>query len=283
MYDLTSPAVIRHLCEQYGFTLKKAFGQNFLTDADVLRSIADASGKDGILEIGPGFGTLTAMLASHAGKVVSVELDTTLAPVLETTLAGFDNIKIRFEDIMKTDITALLNEEFSGMPVSVAANLPYYVTTPILMKLLEGRYPFETIVVMVQKEVADRMVAKPGTKDYGALTLAVLYYTEAVVIDTVPAGKFVPAPKVDSAVVSMKVRRNSPIAAPEKAYFSLVKAAFAQRRKTLLNGLANAGSFGDKETIKRVLTSLGYHLNLRGETLSMKEFSDIANAFERIK
>lgn len=281
MYDLTSPSVIRHLCDEFGFSFKKGFGQNFLTDADVLLSIAEAAGSEGVLEIGPGFGTLTAVLGNRAKKVVSIEIDRTLEPVLRTTLAGFDNIKIHFADVMKTDLKELINEEFPGMSLSVAANLPYYVTSPILMKLLEEKLPFENIVVMVQKEVAERIVAKPGTKDYGALTLAVSYYADAEIITTVPAESFVPAPKVDSAVVSMKLLKEPPIDAPEKDYFRLVKASFAQRRKTMLNALSNAGFYGSKDDIKAVLESLGYDSNLRGETLSMKEFSEIAKRFTK--
>ncbi len=281
MYDLTSPSVIRHLCDEFGFSFKKGFGQNFLTDADVLLSIAEAAGSEGVLEIGPGFGTLTAVLGNRAKKVVSIEIDRTLEQVLKTTLAGFDNIKIHFADVMKTDLKKLINEEFPGMSLSVAANLPYYVTSPILMKLLEEKLPFENIVVMVQKEVAERIVAKPGTKDYGALTLAVSYYADAEIITTVPAESFVPAPKVDSAVVSMKLLKEPPIDAPEKDYFRLVKASFAQRRKTMLNALSNAGFYGSKDDIKAVLESLGYDSNLRGETLSMKEFSEIAKRFAK--
>lgn len=279
MYDLTSPSVIRHLCDEYGFSFKKSFGQNFLTDKDVLFDIAEAADAEGVLEIGPGFGTLTAALALKAKKVVSVELDRSLKPVLAETLAGFDNITLHFNDIMKTDIVQLIDEEFEGLEVSVAANLPYYVTTPILMKLLEGKYRFKNIVIMVQKEVADRIVAKPGKKDYGALTLAVGYYAEAKIIDSVPAEKFIPSPKVDSAVVALKILRAPPIEADEKDYFRLVKAAFSQRRKTLLNALANSGAYGGKENIKAVLEQMGYDTNVRGETLSMKEFSDLAIKF----
>ena len=279
MYDLTSPSVIRHLCDEYGFSFKKSFGQNFLTDKDVLFDIAEAADAEGILEIGPGFGTLTAALALKAKKVVSVELDRSLEPVLAETLAGFDNITLHFNDIMKTDIAQLIDEELEGLEVSVAANLPYYVTTPILMKLLEGKYRFKNIVMMVQKEVADRIVAKPGKKDYGALTLAVGYYAEAKIIDSVPAEKFIPSPKVDSAVVALEFLRAPPIEADEKDYFRLVKAAFSQRRKTLLNALANSGAYGGKENIKAVLEQMGYDTNVRGETLSMKEFSDLAIKF----
>lgn len=279
MYDLTSPSVIKNICDRYGFSFKKAYGQNFLTDKNVLFNIAEAAESECILEIGPGFGTLTAALASRAKKVVAVELDKTLKPVLSETLAGFDNISVIFEDIMKTDIGKLIEENFQESDVSVAANLPYYVTTPILMKLLEGKYPFKNIIIMVQKEVADRIVAKPGRKDYGALTLAVNYYANAEIIENVPANKFIPAPKVDSAVVALEILRAPPIEASEKDYFRLVKAAFSQRRKTLLNALSNSGAYGDKERIRSVIEEMGYDTNLRGETLSMKEFSDLAIKF----
>lgn len=276
MYDLTSPSVIKYLCEKYGFSFKKSYGQNFLTDPNVLSDIAKAAETEGILEIGPGFGTLTAFLAEEAKKVVSVELDESLSPVLKETLAGFDNIKIRFGDIMKTDIKKLLDEEFSGMEVSVAANLPYYVTTPILMKLLEDKLPFKNIIIMVQKEVAERIVAKPGKKDYGALSLAVSYYAQAQIINNVPAEKFIPKPKVDSAVVALKLLKAPPVEAEEKEYFKLVRTAFLQRRKTLLNALSNSGIYGDKDRIRNVLESMGYDPNIRGEALSMQEFSDLA-------
>ncbi|MDP4133542.1 MAG: 16S rRNA (adenine(1518)-N(6)/adenine(1519)-N(6))-dimethyltransferase RsmA [Bacillota bacterium] len=276
MYDLTSPKVIRALCNEYGFKFKKSYGQNFLTDSDVLYKIAEIAGEEGVLEIGPGFGTLTAFLAQRSKKVLAIELDESLKPIIDTTLAGFNNIDIVYKDIMKTDIRALLNEYFNGMSVSVAANLPYYVTTPIVLKLLEERLPFKKVIVMVQKEVGDRMVAKPGTKDYGALTIAVDYYSKAEIIEKVPASSFIPAPKVDSCVVSMEIRTEPYINADEKMFFSVVKAAFAQRRKTLSNGLANSGLFGTKENIQKLIEELGYDGNVRGETLSIIEFSNIA-------
>ncbi len=244
--------------------------------------IAREAGENGILEIGPGFGALTAALAQRAKKVVSVELDEALAPVLKATLAGFDNVELVFSDIMKINIQALLKTHFGTMPVSVAANLPYYVTTPILMRLLEEKLPFTDIVVMVQKEVAERIVASPGGKEYGALTLAVSYYAEPSIIAYVPKESFIPSPKVDSAVVKMHLRTAPPIHAEENAYFSLVKAAFSQRRKTLANALVNAGRFGDKNTVIEVLERLGLDASVRGETLSMQMFSDIAEAFNRL-
>lgn len=279
MYDLTNPTVIKHLCDEFGFSFKKGFGQNFLTDASILKKIADAADADGILEIGPGFGTLTAVLGTCAKKVISLEIDKTLEPVLKSTLVGFDNIKVLFSDVMKTDLKKLLEEEFQGMNVSVAANLPYYLTSPILMKLLEEKLPFRNIVVMVQKEVADRIVAKAGTKDYGALTLAISYYADAEIIAHVPKESFIPAPKVDSAVVKLTLLDSPPIEAPEKDFFKLVKASFAQRRKTMLNALSNSNNYGSKEEIRAILEKAGYDSNLRGETLSMQEFSQLALRF----
>lgn len=283
MYDLTNPNIIRHLCDEFGFGFKKGFGQNFLTDATVLKKIADAAESQGILEIGPGFGTLTAVLGNTAKKVVSLEIDKTLEPVLKTTLAGFDNIRIIFSDVLKTDLKKLLEDEFSSMSVSVAANLPYYLTSPIIMKLLEEKLPFRNIVVMVQKEVAERIVAKPGTKDYGALTLAVSYYATAEIIADVPKESFIPSPKVDSAVVKLTLLEKPPIEASEKDYFRLVKASFAQRRKTMINALSNSNNYGSKDEIKSVLEKAGYDSNLRGETLSMQEFSKLALKFSELK
>ncbi len=283
MYDLTNPTVIKHLCDEFGFSFKKGFGQNFLTDASILKKIADAADADGILEIGPGFGTLTAVLGTCAKKVISLEIDKTLEPVLKSTLVGFDNIKVLFSDVMKTDLKKLLEEEFQGMNVSVAANLPYYLTSPILMKLLEEKLPFRNIVVMVQKEVADRIVAKAGTKDYGALTLAISYYADAEIIAHVPKESFIPAPKVDSAVVKLTLLDSPPIEAPEKDFFKLVKASFAQRRKTMLNALSNSNNYGSKEEIRAILEKEGYDSNLRGETLSMQEFSQLALRFSESK
>lgn len=282
MYDLTDPKIIKYLCSRYGFTFSKSMGQNFITDPSVLMNIASKAtdGTEGVIEIGPGFGSLTAALASKAEKVVAIELDKRLEPVLGETLSGFGNIGIIWEDCLKVDMPKLLSEEFSGMKVSVAANLPYYITTPILMNLIEGRYPFSRIIVMVQKEVAERLCAAPGGKEYGAVTLTAQYFTEPEILEIVPAGSFIPAPKVDSAVVSMEVRRR-PLVEPkdEKLFFALIKAAFSQRRKTLVNALSNSGKFGDKANVQKAITALGHSENIRGEALSIKEFSDLADFF----
>lgn len=282
MYDLTDPKIIKYLCKKYGFTFSKSMGQNFITDAGVLMRMAERAteGVGGVIEIGPGFGSLTAALATKAEKVTAVELDRRLAPVLGETLSGFNNIEIIWDDCLKVDMRALLEGRYAGMRVSVAANLPYYITTPILMELLESRLPFKRITVMVQKEVAERLCASPGGKDYGAVTVAAQYYSEPEITEIVPASSFIPAPKVDSAVVAMELRSRPPVEPKdEKLFFSLVKAAFSQRRKTLVNALANSGKFGSKELAAAGVASLGLGESVRGEALGVKDFSDLADFF----
>ncbi len=282
MYDLTDPGIIKYLCRRYGFTFSKSMGQNFITDPSVLASIAERAtdGAEGVIEIGPGFGSLTAALASRAEKVAAIELDRRLEPVLAETLAGFGNIEIIWGDCLKTDYNALLSEKFPGMSVSVAANLPYYITTPILMHLIESRFPFKRIIVMVQKEVAERLCASPGGKDYGALTLAARYYTEPEILGIVPAASFIPAPKVDSAVVSLEIRSAPAVGVKdERLFFSLVRAAFSQRRKTLANSLYNSGKFGAKADISAAIASLGLGESVRGEALDIKDFASLADFF----
>lgn len=282
MYELTDPKIIKSLCARFGFTFSKSMGQNFITDPSVLASIASIATKDseGIIEIGPGFGSLTAALASKAKRLVAIELDKRLENVLKETLGGFENIEIIWNDCLKVDFRSLLESRFSGMNVSVAANLPYYITTPIIMNLLENRYPFKRIVVMVQKEVAQRLCAEPGGKEYGAITLTTQYFTKPEIILSVPAQSFIPAPKVDSAVVSLTVRGTPPVSVKdERLFFSLIKAAFSQRRKTLVNSLTNSGKFGSKETIERAITSIGKDIRIRGERLNIQEFSDLADFF----
>ncbi len=282
MYELTDPKIIKSLCTRFGFTFSKSMGQNFITDPSVLAHIAARAteGAEGVIEIGPGFGSLTAALASRAEKVTAIELDRRLEPVLKETLAGFGNTDIIWRDCLKVDFNELLNTRFSGMNVSVAANLPYYITTPILMNLIENRYPFKRIIVMVQKEVAQRLCASPGGKDYGAVTLTAQYYTRPEIIEIVPASGFIPAPKVDSAVISLELR-DEPAVRPkdERLFFALIKAAFSQRRKTLLNCLANSGKFGTKEEIEGAISALGKDIRLRGETLSIEEFAALSDVF----
>ena len=278
--DLTSPRVIKDIAARFGFTFSKGLGQNFLLDSSVLDRIVEAAEIDfGVLEVGPGFGVLTKHLAQTGKKVVSVEIDRRLLPVLDYTLEGYDNVTVIERDIMKTDVAELINEEFDGKKISVAANLPYYITTPIITSLIEAQLPLKNIVVMVQKEVAQRICAKPGKKDYGAITVLCQYYTEPEMVCIVPAGSFYPPPKVDSAVLCMKMRDKPAVQVmDEKLFFRVVKAAFAQRRKTLLNCLQSAFS-ADKETISAVLDTVGISPQIRGVKLGLEDFGKIADAF----
>lgn len=281
MLDLTNIEVIKYLCNKYGFKFSKDMGQNFLTDPGVIDKISRAAceGADSVLEIGPGFGCLTAALGQRADKVVSIELDKRLEGVLKETLAGFDNIKLYWEDCMKADINKIIAEELHGQ-VSVAANLPYYITTPIVMRLLEGNYGFKKIVVMVQKEVAERFCALPGGKEYGAVSLAVQYRADAKIICNVSKEKFIPSPKVDSAVVEMTLLDNPKVQPKsEKIFFELIKASFAQRRKTLVNSLSNAGKFGSKENIAKAVKAIGKDVSIRGEKLSAEDFCALSDEF----
>lgn len=276
--DLTSPGVIRSIQDKFGFTFKKGLGQNFLTSQSVLEDIVTAAEPDGgILEIGPGFGSLTSQLALTGQKVVAVELDSRLMNVLEYTLAEFDNVKIVNEDVLKLDIKKLIREEFGNEKISIAANLPYYITTPIITKLLEEKLPVKNIVVMVQKEVALRMAAKPASKECGAISVLCRYYTEPSIIRNVPASLFVPPPKVDSAVLKLKVLEKPSVeVTDEKMFFRVVKASFAQRRKTLLNCLC-AGFSIPKSEMSELLESIGITPQRRGETLSLEEFAGISD------
>ena len=277
--DLTSPRTIRSIQEKFGFTFKKGLGQNFLTSQNVLEEIVYAAEIDsGVIEVGPGFGVLTSELAKNSDKVVTIEIDERLLDVLEYTLANYDNVKIVNSDILKLDLHKLIQEEFGDEKVSIAANLPYYITTPIITKLLEEKLPLKNIVVMVQKEVALRMAAKPSSKDYGAITVLCQYYTEPSVVTNVPASLFVPPPKVDSAVLQLKIREKPAVQVQdEKMFFRVVKAAFSQRRKTLLNCLCSNFSF-PKEEMSALLEDIGIMPSRRGETLSLQEFADISDA-----
>lgn len=282
MYSLTDRKTIEYLCNKYDFKFKKGLGQNFLTDESVLINVAEAAEIEdgGVLEIGPGFGVLTAVLAQRAKKVLAVEIDEKVMPVLAETLAGFDNIEIVNKDILKCDVSELIHEHFGDEKISVAANLPYYITTPVIMKLLEEHLPLSNIAVMVQKEVAERMCAAPGGKEYGAVTVAVNYYCEPSLVCNVGRHMFVPAPNVDSAVLKLKLREKPPVCViSEKTFFSVVKAAFSQRRKTLFNALKNSGNFGSAENIDNVLNAAGIDKQIRGERLSIEEFAKIANGF----
>ncbi len=281
MLDVCNPQVMKSLLAEYGFHFSKSKGQNFLTQRWVPRRIAEDSGVDrscGVLEIGPGFGPLTQELCLRAGRVVALEVDTTLKPVLSRTVGEFDNLEILFCDALKADLPALTAEKFHGLKPMACANLPYYITSPVLTKLLESRC-FSSITVMVQKEVAQRICARPGTADYSAFSILCQYYTQPELLFDVPASCFMPQPKVTSAVVCLQSRTAPPAEiADEALFFRTVRAAFAMRRKTLLNGLS--AGFGElsKQQISALLEACGIAPTVRGETLGIPEFADIANA-----
>jgi 16S rRNA (adenine1518-N6/adenine1519-N6)-dimethyltransferase len=274
------------ILKKYNFSFQKKFGQNFLIDTHVLDKIIRAAGitkEDCILEIGPGIGTMTQYLAQAAGKVVAVEIDKALIPILADTLAAYDNVKIINDDVLKVDIRKLVEEENGGRPVKVVANLPYYITTPIIMGLYENHVPIESITVMVQKEVADRMQEGPGSKDYGALSLAVQYYAEPYIVANVPPNCFMPRPKVGSAVIRLTSHEKPPVdVEDEKLLFRLIRASFNQRRKTLANGLKNSAELNlPKEVIVESIEELGKGTSVRGEALSLEEFAALSNSICR--
>ena len=282
MRPLTSPKVIKDIIGKYNFRFSKSLGQNFLIDGNIVEKIVDGAGiiqDDGVLEIGPGIGTLTQELIDRARRVVAVEIDKNLLPVLEETLGSPSNLSIVHGDILKTDIAGLVDEFFEGKDFKVVANLPYYITTPIIMRFLEEQLPFTSLTVMVQKEVAQRMAAEPGEKEYGALSVAVQYYTNPRMVCKVPASVFMPKPKVDSMVINLE-RRDSPPAEVDDRdiFFKVVRTAFAKRRKTLLNNLTS-GELGEwsREKILEALEAAGVDPQRRGETLSIQEFAGIAN------
>lgn len=282
MKNLADVRVVKQILAESGFKFSKSLGQNFLIDENVLDKMIVNGGinKDvNVLEIGPGFGTLTQKLCQNAKKVVAVEIDSTVIPILTQNTEEFDNLKIINADVMKTDLKKLIADEFGDEPVKVAANLPYYITTPIIMMLLENELKVEDIIIMIQKEVADRIAAKPCTKDYGALTVAVNFYSSAEVIVNVPPSAFIPQPKVSSSVIKLEVRDEPPVSVKDKKnYFKVVKAAFGQRRKTLLNALSNSGITNmPKEELSTALESIGISGQRRGETLTLEEFANISN------
>ena len=270
--------------QKYDFVFQKKFGQNFLIDSHVLDKIVSAAGitkDDFVLEIGPGIGTMTQYLAASARKVFAVEIDKALIPILEDTLKEFDNVQVINQDILKVDIKKLAEEHNDGKPIKVVANLPYYITTPIIMGLFESQVPIDSITVMVQKEVADRMKVGPGTKDYGALSLAVQYYAEPYIVANVPPNCFMPRPKVGSAVIRLTRHEKPPVeVADEKLMFRLIRASFNQRRKTLANGLNNSPElFYSKEEIQQTIEKCGFKAGIRGEALTLEDFAKLANAF----
>ncbi|MNI26389.1 Ribosomal RNA small subunit methyltransferase A [compost metagenome] len=282
--DVSTPSRTKEIIKRHGLVLKKSLGQNFLIDQNILHKIISAAelNKDkGALEIGPGIGALTQQLAKEAGKVVAVEIDQRLIPILAETLEPYPHASVVHGDVLKLDLQSLFEEHFSGVSgVSVVANLPYYITTPIIMKLLEQKLPLENIVVMIQKEVAERMAAKPGTKDYGSLSIAVQYYCQPELVTIVPRTVFVPQPNVDSAVIRLRLRQTPPVQVDdEDFFFEVVQACFVQRRKTIYNNLL--AKFFTKETkpeLEALLLGCGIDPIRRGETLSMDEYARLTAA-----
>ena len=268
--------------QKYHFTFQKKYGQNFLIDTHVLDKIirsSEISREDMVLEIGPGIGTMTQYLACAAGKVIAVEIDRALIPILEDTLDGFDNVRVINGDILKIDLAKLVEEENGGRPIKVVANLPYYITTPIIMSLFEGQVPLKSITVMVQKEVADRMQAAPGSKDYGALSLAVQYYAKPYIAANVPQNCFMPRPRIGSAVIRLERYDSPPVEVKdERLLFRIIRASFNQRRKTLANGLKNSADLDfTKEEIEAAIEKLGKGASVRGEALTLEEFAELSN------
>lgn len=281
---LGNPRNTIEVIQKYEFAFQKKFGQNFLIDTHVLDKIIRAAGvtkEDMVLEIGPGIGTMTQCLAEAAGRVVAVEIDSNLIPILKDTLKDYDNITVINEDILKVDIKKLAEEYNGGRPIKVVANLPYYITTPIIMGLFESEVPIDNITVMVQKEVADRMQTGPGSKDYGALSLAVQYYAEPYIVANVPPNCFIPRPNVGSAVIRLTRHQKPPVEVKDSGLmFRLIRASFNQRRKTLQNGLNNSSELHySKEQIARAIESLGVPATVRGEALTLEQFARLANYF----
>lgn len=280
--DLGNPKNTIEVIQKYGFAFQKKFGQNFLIDTHVLDKIIAAAGvtkEDMVLEIGPGIGTMTQRLAEAAGRVVAVEIDTNLIPILNETLGEFENITIINEDILKVDIKKLAEEYNAGRPIKVVANLPYYITTPIIMGLFESGVPIDNITVMVQKEVADRMQVGPGSKDYGALSLAVQYYAEPYIVANVPPNCFIPRPNVGSAVIRLTRHEKPPVQVEDRdLMFKLIRASFNQRRKTLQNGLNNSPELSfTKEQIAEAIAAMGLSPSIRGEALTLAQFAQLSD------
>lgn len=279
---LSDPKKTIEVIQKYQFAFQKRFGQNFLIDAHVLEKIVSAAGitkDDCVLEIGPGIGTMTQYLAESAGQVIAVEIDTNLLPILADTLKDYSNVKVINQDILKVDINELVKEYNNGRPIKVVANLPYYITTPIIMGLFESNVPIDNITVMVQKEVADRMQVGPGTKEYGALSLAVQYYAKPEIVAIVPPNCFMPRPNVGSAVIRLTRHKEVPVQVnDEKLMFKIIRASFNQRRKTLANGLNNAPDIHlSKEVIQESIEELGVPVTIRGEALTLQQFAQLSN------
>ena len=282
MANLGIPQNTIAVLQKYNFNFQKKFGQNFLIDTRVLDKIIDSAEitkDDCVLEIGPGIGTMTQYLAERAGAVVAVEIDKALIPILEDTLSAYDNVTVINDDILKVDVNKIVEEKNQGRPIKVVANLPYYITTPIIMGLFENHVPLQSITIMVQKEVADRMQVGPGTKDYGALSLAVQYYAKPEIVANVPPNCFIPRPNVGSAVIRLTRYEKPPVfVEDEKKMFALIRASFNQRRKTLVNGLTNAADLHiSKEQVTQALETLGWSATIRGEALTLEQFAQLSN------
>ncbi|MDD5994115.1 MAG: 16S rRNA (adenine(1518)-N(6)/adenine(1519)-N(6))-dimethyltransferase RsmA [Eubacterium sp.] len=288
MEKLSNPKETIQVLQKYEFQFKKKFGQNFLIDPHVLDKIVDAAQitkEDFVLEIGPGIGTLTQYLCEHAKQVLAVEIDAKLIPILKETLAPYDNVEVLHGDILKQDIQQIADTYNEGKPIKVVANLPYYITTPIIMELFESHVPLANVTVMVQKEVADRMKAEPGTKDYGALSLAVQYYAKPYIAAFVPPNCFMPRPNVGSAVIRLDCLSRVPVEVQdEKLMFRLIRASFNQRRKTLQNGIANSPELDyTKEEAAKAIEQAGFDVRIRGEKLGLSEFAKLADELEKMR
>ena len=286
MAVLGNPKNTIEILQKYNFSFQKKFGQNFLINSAVLEEIIDAAGvtkDDFVIESGPGIGTMTQYLCEAARQVIAVEIDTNLIPILQDTLSEYDNVQVLNQDILKVDINALANEYNNGKPIKVVANLPYYITTPIIMGLFESHVPIDSITIMVQKEVADRMQEGPGSKEYGALSLAVQYYAKPEIVVEVPPSCFMPQPKVGSAVIRLTRHEKAPVDVDnEKLLFQIIRASFNQRRKTLANGLNNFPAINlTKEQIQESITELGVPVTVRGEALSLEQFAQLSNIIGR--
>ena len=282
MATLGIPQNTIEILQKYNFRFQKIFGQNFLIDTHVLERIISEAGitkDDFVLEIGPGIGTMTQYLCESAREVMAVEIDDNLIPILADTLSAYDNVTVVNEDILKLDIAKVAKEHNGGKPIKVVANLPYYITTPIIMGLFESHVPLESITVMVQKEVADRMQSGPGTKDYGALSLAVQFYSKAEIVANVPANCFMPRPNVGSAVIRLTCHAERPVDVKDEVFmFKIIRASFNQRRKTLQNGLNNASNLSvNKEQVVTALEKMGLPATVRGEALSLEQFAELSN------
>ena len=282
MANLGIPQNTIAVLQKYDFNFQKKFGQNFLIDTHVLDRIIEESGitkDDCVLEIGPGIGTMTQYLCENAREVIAVEIDKALIPILEDTLSAYDNVTVINDDILKVDVQKIVDEKNGGRPIKVVANLPYYITTPIIMGLFESHLPLKSITIMVQKEVADRMQVGPGTKDYGALSLAVQYYAKPEIVANVPPNCFMPRPNVGSAVIRLTKYEQPPVFVEnEELMFSLIRATFNQRRKTLVNAIGNAPNLNiSKEMVTEVLLEMGESATVRGETFTLEKFAEFSN------